>query len=691
MSDIVKHQKKELTTVDQEVSESEYKKLRVGAIFISADGKCIRKITKLEVEERKNWDKTREKAKEADGHYSDGQFAVFDEVLKIYFVEDKDWEADTWEDRERSEWIDSFDSYSKGFIQLEDGKTVKEYTEEAEKVIKGEKRLEEYQDTSMNSSGTDLISLGSKEHLQAMSEGLVESQNKAQLIRNFVARSLERQKQELDRIKDELGIIVKDFQNKVEKINKVIHTIELYLGINEDIIQFQKGEKAPVDSPICFRQEVLYMDEEMGDPRTDGKGLDFREIEAFDDWLCERENYKLIIPEDKGITVLRVRREKKQYDSNPFVNFMMNKDNMKTYIFIRNGENLYRIWADINITRLFPRKTELMDLQDEATKAGENYVDKTYGKSKKQEASKEVEDVYLRYQKQIILLQGLIDRTEIFTPLAAPIKLTDPAIHDTDLVRFIYDDETKIGDGRQLWRDFLKKTNENIGIGSRVVFVHVPRQTADDRSYRYDSRYNRGWRNSDSAYGLPDKPKSGIYQVEASKHTWSERVKTEDGKHYEYKSVTGLVPCVKYNPEDEIRNNWDYWDDGHTRKNRISWRIHLDDDWDWMIDIDNISIEDIDYYLDAREHRRHYLHMMPMLWEIRKFLVKEKEAEKDFVQMMAGILLNEHAKKKNLEEIAEMVWEAVVWWKTKNKWKRALDKDNAKALRMIVNRLKNKV
>jgi hypothetical protein len=58
MSDIVKHQKKELTTVDQEVSESEYKKLRVGAIFISADGTCIRKITKLEVEERKNWDIT---------------------------------------------------------------------------------------------------------------------------------------------------------------------------------------------------------------------------------------------------------------------------------------------------------------------------------------------------------------------------------------------------------------------------------------------------------------------------------------------------------------------------------------------------------------------------------------------------------------------------------------------------------
>jgi len=44
MSEIIKHQKKELTTVDQEVSESEYKKIKVGAIFISSDGSQMRKI-----------------------------------------------------------------------------------------------------------------------------------------------------------------------------------------------------------------------------------------------------------------------------------------------------------------------------------------------------------------------------------------------------------------------------------------------------------------------------------------------------------------------------------------------------------------------------------------------------------------------------------------------------------------------
>jgi len=34
------------------------------------------------------------------------------------------------------------------------------------------------------------------------------------------------------------------------------------------------------------------------------------------------------------------------------------------------------------------------------------------------------------------------------------------------------------------------------------------------------------------------------------------------------------------------------------------------------------------------------------------------------------------------------VWEAVEWWKYKNKWKRPIEQNDAKALRMIEKRLK---
>lgn len=678
MGDIIKHQKKELSTVSELVEKSEFKGLKIGSILINRDGDYLYKVTKLEVEQRINWDKTREAAKE-DGNkenWRDDKYERHDDVLKIYYVEASDWEGTQWKERESWSWVDKFDEYGKEYAILEDGKSPSDYLNEARSVVKGEKNLSDYADTSMNSSGTDLISLGSKEHMEVMGEALLVQQNKAQLVKNFVSRELEMQKRELDKIKRELGLIVEDFKNKVEKINKVIHTIELYLGIKEDIVQIQQGENAPIESPICFRQEVLFMDEEMGDPREEegGQGIDFRNIEDFDDWLTDREHYKLIIPEDKGVVVLRVRRNKKRYSDNPFINLMMNEKNFKTYIFIRNGDNLYRIWADMNIERLFPRKTELIDLQENAMKEADKYsMSDVWKKERTQKSIKEVEDIYLRYQKQIILLQGLIDRTQIFTPLASPIKLTDPAIHDTDLVRFIYDDETKLGQGKLSWHDFLAKTNEDIGVGSRVFFVKIPSSYEEEARDRFDSRFK-----SKLNY-----PKRGLYQVEETLYSWY------DWK--EKKTLEAKVPCVKYNPNDEVINHWDYWDDGHKRKNRISWRLHMKEDWSWMIDVDNISIEDIDFYLESREDRRYYVHMMPMLWEIRKFLLKEKEDEKDFVQMIAGVLLNEHAKKKGLEEIIDMVWEAVTWWKTKNKWKRALNKDNAKALRMIVNRLKKKV
>jgi len=54
------------------------------------------------------------------------------------------------------------------------------------------------------------------------------------------------------------------------------------------------------------------------------------------------------------------------------------------------------------------------------------------------------------------------------------------------------------------------------------------------------------------------------------------------------------------------------------------------------------------------------------------------------------------AKQKKLSKKAqrtkateEDVWEAVNWWKIKNKWKRPIREDDNKALRMIEKRVKN--
>jgi len=70
--------------------------------------------------------------------------------------------------------------------------------------------------------------------------------------------------------------------------------------------------------------------------------------------------------------------------------------------------------------------------------------------------------------------------------------------------------------------------------------------------------------------------------------------------------------------------------------------------------------------------------MIPLLQEVKKWKLEEIEREKEFVKLVIG--------RNNTTE--NKVWEAIKWWKLKNKWKRGVDSDDAKALRMIERRIK---
>lgn len=96
-----------------------------------------------------------------------------------------------------------------------------------------------------------------------------------------------------------------------------------------------------------------------------------------------------------------------------------------------------------------------------------------------------------------------------------------------------------------------------------------------------------------------------------------------------------------------------------------------------VINYDNVTFEEIDYYLKSRVDRSNYLEMFRPLIGLRDELLKDIEKEKDFVKMVEG----ETGKSES------EVWEALRWWKLKNKWKRSLTSDDSKAYRMIVRKL----
>jgi hypothetical protein len=147
-------------------------------------------------------------------------------------------------------------------------------------------------------------------------------------------------------------------QETVTHIKRRIYAIELYAGVTEEIVQIAGGEPAPADEKVRLFQRRLYMDEEcLADYRAGG--MEFKDIKNFDRWLIEPRNLQRILPTPRCIVSMRVRRNEKDRETtsllSAFINFYLAQDDKATFLYIRNGENVYRLGTDIDFGRsLFP-------------------------------------------------------------------------------------------------------------------------------------------------------------------------------------------------------------------------------------------------------------------------------------------------------------------------------------------------
>ncbi len=482
-----------------------------------------------------------------------------------------------------------------------------------------------------------------KEEVQADSTALVVSQGKTPLIemRKKMEASINKVKcvESLVRNKvDQIRDIVHRQEKSLEKVVKVLHALELYLGIGEQVVQFKEGEPAPELTPITFRQQILYMDEEAGlidEEGVDNQGIDYQDVGKFDEWLLKPGHLEIILPQPKGVVILKVRRHDRRYDGDPWSNAAANAKNAQTYILIRNGENLYRVYADLIIQpRLFPVEGELLALlKDDSWRSQE-----------------ELEERDFTYKKNALLLQGLLTRTTIFQPLPHPLDLFRPDTWD-NLLNFVHDDEYDklLTDGRPRYKDWHKLINSKIEQGSRVVFGGI-------KGYRWQPDRNGG---GESSYHVPyqyrycSPPARGVYEVK--------------GKGIVESRAFRFI----FNPGDDIWRRYGH----HERMKGISYSFDRDDSN--ILNYDQMELADINYYINNRLERPDYLDILPVLKTIRRELKEEQAREAEFVKLISG----------QLKVKIEKVLEAVAWWKFKNKWKRALAKDDAKAYRMIKRKL----
>lgn len=434
--------------------------------------------------------------------------------------------------------------------------------------------------------------------------------------------------------------IVWRMKDQIKYLEKVLDALMLYTGLNEKVTLLRDGAPAPIETPITFRQLILYMDEEVGDPRIQ---LDFEEIEHFDKWLLsDPANLDKVLPETKGLVAIRPSRQKWFYSNHPWARARQDEDR-RVYLLCRNGEKVYRIWTGTKAfeSKLFPGPDEIQRVFDDTNRYISDY---------------RREETMFGWKRQILLLQGILDRTDIFLPMSHFVLLTDPNTYQ-GLIQIIYDAEPSLTEGRARYKDWKSAVNAGIKRGSRVIIGRVEKRGV----WSYTARFTLDFVHD---YNCPPPPKAGVYTIEDVQEL---RVSyTEDNPKVYY--------VIRYNPKDTVYGPWGEYDP-HPRKNRVGFRLRASDSF--VLNYDGISLEDVEYYIGDRLERQGYLDMLPVLYEIRDRRLAEIGHEQHFVNLVAG----------RLECDPAIVWAAVEWWKTKVIWKRTIAEDDAKAMRMIEKRV----
>ncbi|MBC9927263.1 hypothetical protein [Leucobacter sp. cx-169] len=470
--------------------------------------------------------------------------------------------------------------------------------------------------------------------VQANVSAAVEAQASARAI-------VDAKKRELEAMIRGLDAELAPLRAKMERFEDGIAAVQLYLGRGEEVVVISDGEPAPAGTPVMLRQQVLAMDEETAIAAGEG-GIDFRDIDVFADWLRVPENLQQVLPEQKGIVACQPRRQAKDYSDDPLLNAKLNENNWYTYWLIRNGERLWLTTGEFIVgSTICPKLDEFTGLF-----RGRDGKPLSPGSHYWVEAEKKADRMTRHYMKVAMLLQGINDRTAVLDPKPAGLSFIDQASYERGEVVLITDSELAIGTGRPSFPKWIAEKRAELTEGMRIAF---------DPSYSLGYRvWNRDY---EPANAIPQglTPEAGIYQ--AARY---------DGAEY------GFEFKFLFARTDQIWNDRTGYS---TPKKKAGARFGQNDDF-W-IPVDNLTLDEINYYLESRSERAHYLKLIPLLRQVRDLLAAEREAQTPFAQALAGRLMADLG--VDAADAVDMAWELVCWYRSARKWQEPVQADDAKA------------
>lgn len=319
-----------------------------------------------------------------------------------------------------------------------------------------------------------------------------------------------------------------------------IFSVELYAGLVEQITQVTEGAPAGMTDKVHLMQRRAYMDEECLANYQTG-GMEFKDIHAFDRWLAKPENMTRVLPFPKTIIAFRVRRRDKERELrnlSDFISFLEVVETDKyTYLYIRNGEQLFRLSTGIEFdAKLFP------DMEHHILTSGKKLWAKTYQSGEVQELitedqyqgmvdeeraeakdipkkdrswarawerskdyrpfddtnvyydniAKHIAEKMAEHNRLVLVLQGLLDRSPVLHPHPTWSLWTKDF---TQALELIYDESRTLTSGEAPdFEAYRAKLNASLKVGS--ITVGQEEAWLIHEAEKESARMDRDWRTN---------------------------------------------------------------------------------------------------------------------------------------------------------------------------------------------------
>ncbi|MBW3243740.1 hypothetical protein KUV57_13790 [Epibacterium sp. DP7N7-1] len=388
-----------------------------------------------------------------------------------------------------------------------------------------------------------------------------------------------------------------------------VHSMGLWLGDGIDITELVAGKSAPTDEPLHLMQRLLYLDEEIHTHSMLRTGFTADDMPDLGALLTENPDLvDRMMPHPRSVVITRIRRKSRELPfpsdwQEVFSQIEKKEADKLIQILVRDGERVVMITADqetSNAERLFPSRAEIDAIFSERrsynheTRAYETRAITPHDIKYSEKRSKHDKRA-LFYRRFLLILWGAQEREGVFGPFVpAGTNWLEETVH-SERFRFVHDEEEVLSDGRPGVHEWMAAANAGIAAGSQVL-VKTSNAVDEDSlptAWKYSIRAGQSYQTHYPAneFELLTAARQGALLIGKLPCTKG---------HYDERAAS-LKPLILRNAEDRL-----------IREGALC--------------IDQISSEELRYYIASRGNRESYLRWLGLFAQALP-LVEAREAE----------------------------------------------------------------